>query len=85
MDKKNLLAVFLALQCNLRTYVNTLRKKIEENSTRPKASKSVKFGAFLILSIPFAYSIFAEVMIAPALQTEGKKLQNEQNVGMGNK
>jgi IMP dehydrogenase len=27
----------------------------------------------------------AEVMIAPALQTEGKKLQNEQNVGMGNK
>ena len=27
----------------------------------------------------------AEVMIAPALQTEGKKLQNDQNIGMGNK
>jgi len=26
----------------------------------------------------------AEVMIAPALQSEGKKLQNEQHVGMGN-
>ena len=25
----------------------------------------------------------AEVMVAPALQTEGKKLQQEQSVGMG--
>jgi IMP dehydrogenase len=25
----------------------------------------------------------AEVMVAPALQSEGKKLQNEQHVGMG--
>ena len=25
----------------------------------------------------------AEVMIAPALQTEGKKLQREQHIGMG--
>ena len=25
----------------------------------------------------------AEVMVAPALQTEGKKLQKEQDVGMG--
>ncbi|MGI8727641.1 MAG: hypothetical protein ACR2K6_08200, partial [Solirubrobacterales bacterium] len=25
----------------------------------------------------------AEVMVAPALQTEGKKLQSEQSVGMG--
>lgn len=27
----------------------------------------------------------AEVMIAPALQTEGKSMQNEQKIGMGNK